>query len=210
MIMVNEDGDNSIVVIPGANFDLLPKDIADDCFNGADYILAQLESPMNTIEKTFRLAKEKGITTILNPAPASILSKELISCTDMLIPNETEFEVITGIKPVNEQDIEKGVAILFESGIKEVLITLGKNGAYYLNDSGSRYRTSGYKVKAVDTTAAGDSFIGGILTRLSVGDDIKTAMEYAMKVGALTVSKKGAQSSLPTKMDVEDFKGVKY
>lgn len=209
MIMVNEDGDNSIVVIPGANFDLLKESINDSYVEDYDYVLAQLESPIESIEKAFRIAKEKGLMTILNPAPARELSEGLIRNTDMIIPNETEFELITGVAPENDQAIEKGVTVLFEKGISDVLITLGKKGGYYLNSKGVRHKVSGYSVNAIDTTAAGDSFIGGLLTRLSIGDDIEQAMEYAMKVGAMTVSRKGAQSSLPTQKEIENFEGVK-
>lgn len=210
MIMVNADGDNSIVVIPGSNGELKVEDVSKEWFEGVDYVLAQLETPMETIEQAFKLAKEMNITTILNPAPARELSESLIANTDIFIPNETEFQMITGIKPETEEDISEGTKRLYDKGIKEVIITLGKQGAYYLSHSGHRYKTSAYNVKAVDTTAAGDSFIGGLLTRLSIGDSIEDAMEYAMKVGALTVGRNGAQSSLPRAKDVEEFKGSKH
>ncbi len=129
----------------------------------------------------------------MNPAPARELSEELIANTDLLIPNETEFELISGVEPTDDDTIEEGAEKLFAMGIKAVLITLGKNGASYLEASGYRFKTTGYQVDAVDTTAAGDSFIGGLLTRLSKGEPIDEAIEYAMKVGAVTVSRHGAR-----------------
>jgi len=209
LIMVNDDGDNSIVVIPGANFELKPEAISENQFTGFDYLLAQLETPMDTIEKAFAGAKTAGLQTVLNPAPAQTLSKELISNVDILIPNETEFELLTGFSPETENGLDAGTTLLFEQGVKALIITLGKNGALYISNSGERLHVNGYTVKAIDTTAAGDSFIGGLLTSLSKGENIKTAMEFAMKVGAVTVTKHGAQSSLPTQKEIEIFEGVK-
>lgn len=209
LIMVNEDGDNSIVVISGANYELTEEMIEDDIFKGVEYVLAQLETPLNTIEMVFKKAKEKGITTVLNPAPARQLNLNLLENVDMLIPNETEFSEITGVEARDTESVEKGAAILFDAGIEEIIITLGKKGAYYLNKSGKRHKETGYKVSAVDTTAAGDSFIGGLLRCISRNITIEDSMAYAMKVGAVTVSRPGAQSSLPTEEDIEEFEGVK-
>jgi len=210
MIMVNEDGDNSIVVISGANFELKPEMINDDYLENIDFVLAQLETPMDTIEEIFVKAKAKGITTILNPAPARELSQRLIDHTDMLIPNETEFKELTGFDADQEENIYKGAQILFDSGVKEIIITLGKMGAYYINSDLKEYRSLAFKVNAVDTTAAGDSFIGGLLTQLAMNKPIEEAIDYGMKVGAVTVSRHGAQNSLPTHTEVEIFKGDKY
>lgn len=209
LIMVNDDGDNSIVVISGANFELLPEDIKAEQFAQVDYLLAQLETPIETIEKAFKLAKEHHVTTVLNPAPARTLSSELIANTDLLIPNETEFEELTGVRPDTEEEIHQGARLLFSKGIKAILLTLGKQGAYYIDDTMKTYETKSYVVDAIDTTAAGDSFIGGLLTKLSEGLTIEESIEYAMKVGAITVSRNGAQSSLPTAKEIELFKGRK-
>lgn len=209
LIMVNDDGDNSIVVIPGANFELKPKDIKDEHFKGMDYLLAQLETPIETIEYAFARAKALGLQTVLNTAPAQKLSEELISNVDLLIPNETEFEILTGFSPETRDGLDAGTALLFEQGVKALIITLGKNGALYVGNDGEKLHVNGYSVKAIDTTAAGDSFIGGLLTSLSKGESIKVAMEFAMKVGAVTVTKHGAQSSLPTLGEIESFEGLK-
>ncbi len=209
LIMVNDDGDNSIVVIPGANFELKPKDIKDEHFENMDYLLAQLETPIETIEQAFTKAKAHGLQTVLNPAPAQKLSSSLISNTDLLIPNETEFELLTGFSPETKEGLDAGTTLLFEQGVKALIITLGKNGALYVGRDGEKLHVNGYAVKAIDTTAAGDSFIGGLLTALSKEETIKEAMEFAMKVGAVTVTSHGAQSSLPTLSEIESFEGVK-
>ncbi|MCT4585264.1 MAG: ribokinase [Peptostreptococcaceae bacterium] len=206
LIMVNSNGDNSIVVIPGANFEFKENELKKDIFNDVDYLLAQLETPLKTIEKAFILAKEKNVFTILNPAPARVLSDELIKHTDLLIPNETEFESLSGYDASNEANIIKGSNVLFEKGVKAILITLGKNGSFYIDSNNFSLKQKGYIVDVVDTTAAGDSFIGGFLTSISKGEDIKTSMEFATKVSALTVTKYGAQSSLPSILEVDNFK----
>lgn len=208
MIMVNEDGDNSIVVIPGANFDLKPEDIEDSVIDDCDILVSQLEIPLNTIEYIFRKAKEMNKYTILNPAPACKLGDNLLENIDLLILNETEIEVLSDIKINSFEDILKGAKILMDKGVKELIITLGKNGAVYFN-SEKYTRFNAYKVEAVDTTAAGDSFIAGLTVELSRGKDIYEAIEFATKVAAITVTRKGAQSSLPTLEEVNNFKGVK-
>jgi len=209
MIMVNEDGDNSIVVVPGANFELAPNKMKDEHLEQVDYVLGQLETPVETIEELFTKAKEKGIKTILNPAPARELSQSLINNIDLLIPNETEFQLLTGIAADTNENIRIGAKKLFQSGVKEIIITLGKDGAFYLNKEGKEYTAKAYQVLAVDTTAAGDSFIGGLLTQLSLDKSIEEAIDYGMKVGAVTVSRHGAQSSLPNADDIENYRGEK-
>ena len=213
LIMVNDDGDNSIVVIPGANFHLTPDCIetseVDGALKAADYLVAQLETPVETIELAFEKAKKLGLQTVLNPAPAQTLSKSLISNVDLLIPNETEFELLTGHSAETEEGLQAGASLLFEQGVKALIITLGKNGALYIDRDQKRFHVSGYKVEAVDTTAAGDSFIGGLITALSEGLSMEEAMAFAMKVGAVTVTKHGAQSSLPSREEIQSFEGVK-
>ncbi len=209
LIMVNKSGDNSIVVIPGANNELSEQTIEEEFFKETDFVLAQFEVPKKTILKAFTIAKNMGIKTVLNPAPASTIDDDLLSICDILIPNETEFEIITGCSANNKESIIKGANILFDKGVHEVLVTLGENGAIYLTSDGTIYEEDAYEINAVDTTAAGDSFIGGLLTSLSNNKTMEEAIGYAMKVGALTVSKQGAQSSLPQTDEVEQFEGVK-
>lgn len=209
LIMVNDDGDNSIVVISGANFSLTSDEIKEEVFDGFDFVLAQLETPIEVIEKVFEIAKKKGIYTILNPAPSRKLSQKLISNIDLLIPNEIEFEELTGHAASNSKELEKGAKMLFDKNLGSILITLGKEGARYFDCNGKDIRIPGYLVDAIDTTAAGDSFIGGFMSSISKGETIEDAMKFAMKVGAITVSRHGAQSSLPELIEVELFKGIK-
>ncbi|MGB3366963.1 MAG: ribokinase [Acidaminobacteraceae bacterium] len=206
LIMVNSDGDNSIVVIPGANFDIDRGDICKEMLDG-DYLVAQLETPLEVIESSFKLAKAKGIKTVLNPAPAKKLSKELLSRVDILIPNETEFEFITGHNALDEGELDLGVKKLIDLGTGLVLITLGSNGSVLCDGKEKKYFETS-KVKAVDTTAAGDSFIGGLLYSLSNGKSIDESIVFASKVAALTVTRSGAQSSLPTLKEVNERYGV--
>lgn len=208
MIMVNEDGDNSIVVIPGANFDLTVEDIEDSVLEDCDILVSQLEIPLDTIEYIFKRAKEMKKYTILNPAPAMKLSDELLKNTDLLVLNETETEVLSDVKIKDFEDIVKGAKSLLDKGINEVIVTLGKDGAIYFNKEEER-KFRAYKVEAVDTTGAGDSFIAGLAVELSKGKDIFSAIEFGSKVAAITVTRNGAQSSLPTLDEVENFKGVK-
>ncbi len=209
LIMVNESGDNSIVVIAGANFELSDSIIEKQYFKDVDFVLSQFEVPKKTILKAFKIASEMGIKTVLNPAPASEIADELLRVCDMIIPNQTEFETITKVKPNSRKAIVKGANFLFDKGVKEVIVTLGADGAIYLNAEGKVHEESAYDVQTIDTTAAGDGFIGGLLTYLSKNKSIEEAMDYAMKVGAITVGKSGAQTSLPYDSEVKKFKEIK-
>lgn len=207
VIMVEEQGDNSIVVIPGANFTLTPKDIDNSikAIEESDIIVTQLETPVETVKYTMKLAKERGKYTILNPAPAAKLDDELIGCIDLLTPNETELEVLSGVKIESEADILTGAKVLINKGVKELVVTLGEKGALYINNDYNQIYPA-FRVKPVDTTAAGDSFTAGIAVALSEGKSMGEAIKFATKVGALTVTKAGAQSSLPSRKEVEAFK----
>ncbi|MCG8538330.1 MAG: ribokinase [Clostridia bacterium] len=209
MIMVNDEGDNSIVVVPGANFKLTPKDIDDslEAIEEGEIVVAQLETPIDTVRYTLKKAKELGKYSILNPAPAARLDDELIGYIDLLIPNETELEVLSGKAIESELDIISAAKILIDKGVKELIVTMGDKGSLYINGNESRIYPA-YRVKPVDTTAAGDSFIGGIAVALWQGKTMEESIQFATKVGALTVTKEGAQSSLPTLKEVEDFKGL--
>jgi len=206
LIMVEDHGDNSIVVIPGANFELTPKDIDDSlhAIEEADIVVTQLEIPIDTVRYTLKKAKELCKYTVLNPAPAAKLDDELIKNVDLLTPNETELEILSGMKIETEEDILAGARILIDKGVKELIVTLGDKGALYVNEEVSNFYEA-YRVNPVDTTAAGDSFTAGIAVALSEGKSMDKAIKFASKVGALTVTKEGAQSSLPTREEVMQF-----
>jgi len=205
-IMVNANGDNSIVVIPGANFDIDKKDIREkrDVIKSSDVLVCQLESPLEVIEEALSIAKAEDTFTILNPAPGKVLPKSILKHVDLLTPNESELEILTGEKVTDEKSLLKACDILLEQGIKELIVTLGEKGSLLINTS-DHQKFEAIKVDAVDTTAAGDSFTGALAFAIDQGQSIKEAIQLATQVAAMTVTKKGAQSSLPSMAEVKEF-----
>ena len=208
LITVDKNAQNSIVVSPGANFEVKEDDIDNniEAIKNSDIVVLQLETPLNTIKYALNKAKELNKYTILNPAPAVKLDDEIIKNVDLLTPNETELEIISGVSIETEEDIQKAAQIMIEKGVKELIVTLGSKGSLYINKEKSMFKKA-YKVEAVDTTAAGDSYTGALAVALSQDKGMEEAMDFASKVGALSVLKEGAQSSLPTLEDVENFRG---
>lgn len=208
LITVDKNAQNSIVVSPGANFEVKEDDIDNniEAIKNSDIVVLQLETPLNTIKYALNKAKELNKYTILNPAPAVKLDDEIIKNVDLLTPNETELEIISGVSIETEEDIQKAAQIMTEKGVKELIVTLGSKGSLYINKEKSMFKKA-YKVEAVDTTAAGDSYTGALAVALSQDKNIEDAMDFASKVGALSVLKEGAQSSLPTLEDVKNFRG---
>ena len=208
LITVDKNAQNSIVVSPGANFEVKEDDIDNniEAIKNSDIVVLQLETPLNTIKYALNKAKELNKYTILNPAPAVKLDNEIIKNVDLLTPNETELEIISGVSIETEEDIQKAAQIMIEKGVKELIVTLGSKGSLYINKEKSMFKKA-YKVEAVDTTAAGDSYTGALAVALSQDKNIEDAMDFASKVGALSVLKEGAQSSLPTLEDVKNFRG---
>lgn len=208
LITVDKNAQNSIVVSPGANFEVKEEDIDNniEAIKNSDIVVLQLETPLNTIKYALKKSKELNKYTILNPAPALKLDDEIIKNVDLLTPNETELEIISGVSIETEEDIQKAAQIMIEKGVKELIVTLGSKGSLYINKEKSIFKKA-YKVEAVDTTAAGDSYTAALAVALSKDQSIEEAMDFASKVGALSVLKEGAQSSLPTLEDVENFRG---
>ena len=206
-ITVDSNAQNSIVVAPGANFELTKDDIDKniDCIKNCDIVVIQLETPLETVKYALQVSKDLGKYTILNPAPAVKLDDEIISNVDLLTPNETELEIISGMKIDDEESIKSAAQKMIEKGVKELIVTLGSKGSLYISKDNSFFKPA-YKVDAVDTTAAGDSFTGALAVALSNNKSMEEAMDFASKVGALSVMKEGAQSSLPTLKDVENFR----
>ena len=208
LITVDKNAENSIVVAPGANFKVAVEDIDNniEAINNSDIVVVQLETPLETIKYGLKKAKEAGKYTILNPAPAVVLEDEIIKNVDLLTPNETELEILSGVEINTEDDIKRAAQIMIDKGVKELIVTLGSKGSLYINKERSMFK-SAYKVQAVDTTAAGDSYTGALSVAFANNKDVEEAMDFASKVGALSVMKEGAQSSLPTLKDVENFRG---
>ncbi|HDE7392078.1 TPA: ribokinase [Staphylococcus aureus] len=198
-ITVNAEGQITIYVYGGANMTMTPEDVinAKDAIINADFVVAQLEVPIPAIISAFEIAKAHGVTTVLNPAPAKALPNELLSLIDIIVPNETEAELLSGIKVTNEQSMKDNANYFLSIGIKTVLITLGKQGTYFATKNQSQH-IEAYKVNAIDTTAAGDTFIGAFVSRLNKSqDNLADAIDFGNKASSLTVQKHGAQASIP-------------
>ena len=196
--------DNFIILNPGANGDMTPEFIAENAhlIHKADYIVLQLEIPTETIVKICQLANESKAKVILNPAPYKEIPEEVYSLIDYLIPNEHEAYGYTGITLNSQEDCIAAVKKLQARGVANVIITLGEKGAVY-NYQGQILFHPAEKVTAVDTTSAGDSFIGALVVKLSEGVELPDAVAFATKVSAITVSRKGAAKSIPYINEVE-------
>lgn len=204
LINVDEDGENSIVVAPGANGTLIPNDIRSDVFETGrqDIFLMQLEIPVDTVKYAAEKASAKGNRVILNPAPACWLSDNLFKCIYLITPNETEAGILTGIEVFDPTSARQAAEKLREKGVKNVVITMGGAGAYILSGTVS-IMIPGIKVKAVDTTAAGDVFNGALAVAISEGQDIVTAVNFANKAASISVTRMGAQASAPFRNEVK-------
>jgi len=201
VIVVDSQGQNSIILSPGANAKVTPSDISPGSFSGCSLLLLQLEIPIETVIHSANLAREKGLLILLNPAPARNLPDDLLRTADYILPNETELGLLTG-KPVNDlASVGTAGRSLLARGAKNIIVTLGAQGALIVNQDSVKL-TPSFKVNVVDTTAAGDAFIGGLAVRLLNGKSLEDAVQYACACGALAVTKFGAQPSLPTAEDV--------
>lgn len=204
LITVDGHGENCIVVASGANASLLPKDIdhARSAIETADYLLMQLEVPMETIEYSADIASKKGVKIVLNPAPAAFLPQSLIEKLYLITPNKTEAEMLTGIKVTGIESAKKAAKAISDKGVENVIITLGAKGSL-VKEKDKYYQVDAYEVETVDTTAAGDTFNGALCVALSEGKELKEAVEFAAKAAALSVTRMGAQSSIPYRKEVD-------
>ncbi len=197
-IMLNENKDNSIVVIEGANGELSENEVVETWFEGFDYVVLQNEIKEETVRRVIEIAYSLKKKIILNLAPARYISSELLSKIDILVVNETEFEFITGLEYNNETDLKLGFKKL---NVGAIIITLGGDGSKYI-DCKELISVEAEKVEVVDTTAGGDSFIGGFMYSLSLGKNIEECLKFANKVAGYTVTKLGAQSAMPFYNDI--------
>lgn len=199
-------GDNHIILDAGANACVTPELIAQnaDLFAWADVVVMQFEIPEESVLAAARLAKEKNALVIVNPAPVKTVDPELYSLIDWIIPNEFEAELLVGVSPEDEGSAQHAIELLRAKGCKNVILTLGKRGSAFTD--GNRIASFGiYPVQVKDTTAAGDSFIGGLCAMLCEGKSIVDAVAYASAVSAITVSRNGAACSIPTAHEVDAF-----
>ena len=206
LITIDKDGQNKIIVISGSNMKLSLSDIQSRrmLFANIKIVLTQLEIPLDTVLITAELSKKEGAIFILNPAPAQQLPDELLRRIDFLTPNEIELEQISGIKVVDEESAGKAALDLINRGVRNVIVTLGSNGALLVNKNEIK-KFPAIKVQAVDTTGAGDSFNGGFAFSLAKGNDLEKSIEFANKVASISVTRMGAQSSMPFFNEVELF-----
>jgi ribokinase len=206
LITVDDIGNNVIVVAPGANKMLSPDDVkravSDISSSGA--LVAQLEIPLETVEFAARLANNCGVLFILDPAPAQKLSPELLKMVDVLTPNETEAQILSGVEVTDENSACTAAKKLLAYGAKSVILTMGAKG-FLLADNDRMEFVSALKIDAVDTTAAGDAFTGSLAVGLAQGKTLYDAALFANYVAALSVTKMGAQSSMPTAETVDSF-----
>lgn len=204
LIMVDNNGENCIVVASGANASLSTHDIekARDVIESADIILMQLEIPMNTVEYAAKMAFDKGIKVILNPAPAAYLSNELMKCLYAIVPNKTEAEILSGIKVSDWDSARQAADSISAKGVDNVVITLGSKGSF-VKEGDSCYEVPVEKIDAIDTTAAGDTFCGAFCVGLSEGLPIHDAVYFANTAAGITVTREGAQSSIPYRKEIK-------
>lgn len=202
LIEVDETGQNRIVVISGANGKLKSENFNPEVEE--KILLAQLECPVNELEEIFRKAKKSNYRTVLNPAPATKLEPSFLAEIDILIPNEHEAKILTGITVTDMNSAEDAARELILQGVAEVIITLAEKGAVYVSNEKVIYQPA-YKVTAVDTTAAGDAFCGGLVSELSRGKSIEAALNFAAAAGGLATTKSGATPSLPTEKEIRSL-----
>jgi ribokinase len=204
LIFVSVDGQNSIAVASGANALLSPADIrrAARAFCGATALLMQLETPLRTVGEAARLARRESVPVILNPAPAQDLPGELLRRVSILTPNESEASALSGITVRDVATAAKAAARLRRLGAGAVIITLGAQGAF-VADAQTQQLVGGFSVKPVDTTAAGDVFNGTLAVALGEGRSLLAAARFANAAAAISVTRRGAQSSAPTRREIE-------
>jgi len=208
LIFVNGDGENVIGIHAGANAALSPAlvEAQRERIAQASALLMQLESPIESVLTAAKIAKQNNTIVALNPAPARELSDELLALVDIITPNETEAEKLTGIRVENDEDAAKAAQVLHEKGIHTVLITLGSRGVW-ASVNGEGRRVPGFKVDAVDTIAAGDTFNGALITALLEEKPLSDAIRFAHAAAAIAVTRKGAQPSVPWRDEIEAFLG---
>jgi ribokinase len=206
VIELTPKGENRIIAFLGANGSLSVNDLKrlERYWKGVDVFVTQLEIPFSTVEKGLKMAKEKGALTLLNPSPPVQLPSHVLSSVDFIVPNEVEAQYLTGIKWKGDREIRKMAEKFLDQGVKNVVITLGSKGLFFKNRSEEVWMNA-FRVNVIDTTAAGDAFLGALASGLSENKPIQEVLRFANGAGALATTKLGAQPSLPLKKDLNRF-----
>lgn len=206
LIFVNGEGENVIGIHAGANAALSTAQVEAqrERIAEADALLMQLESPLDSVELAAQIAHQNQTTVVLNPAPARALPDALLSLVDIITPNETEAEKLTGVRVENDNDAAKAAQVLHAKGIDTVIITLGSRGVW-ASVKGEGRRVPGFKVQAIDTIAAGDTFNGALMTALLENTPLADALRFAHAAAAIAVTRKGAQPSVPWREEIDEF-----
>lgn len=205
-IVLDDQGNNRIVVVPGANMRYNLADLAElaEIVPDHDLIMLQLEMDMEVVKAAVKMGQRCGVPVVLNPAPAQELDNDLLQAVDYLTPNETEAELLTGVPVTSLDGARRAAAVLLDKGPKHVVITLGENGAF-LATQDVFLHVPGFPVQTVDTVAAGDAFNGALAVQIAQGSSLEEAVKFANAVGALAVTRPGAIPSLPKKEEVQEF-----
>jgi len=206
LITVDQQGRNTIIVVPGANHHLLPQDIEniEDAMSETGLVVLQMEIPLETVWESILLARKHAVPVLLNPAPANPIPDEILDGLDYLIPNESELGLLTGMPTATLMEIKQASQVLLTKGVKRVILTRGEQGCFYL-DHEKEIVLPAFQVQPVDTTAAGDAFIGGFASSLMTTDSIHTALKTGSAAGALAATKAGAQTSLPSRLELDQI-----
>mgnify|MGYP001315906619 CR=1 FL=1 len=201
-ILLDADGQNEILVFGGANQSITGKTLNLNDLAGQDFLITQFETPQAAALAAFKQAKQDGVLTILNPAPAHEILPELLALTDLIVPNETESALLTGIEVTDLDSMKANAAAFKRMGIPKTIITVGSRGAFFATEQQVGFMPA-FKVHAKDTTAAGDTFIGALASQLQRDfDNIEVATQYAQRASSITVQRYGALPSIPTKTEI--------
>lgn len=206
MIIVDETGQNSIVVVLGANGKCRPDDLhrARELFSAADFLLVQLEIPLETVDAALDMARAAGVRSVLDAGPPRKLPLELIRKADVVSPNETETAALTGMEVTDPATAREAAKKLLDDGVETVVLKLGEQGSFVATRDLEEH-VPAYRVDAVDTTAAGDAFTAALAVAMADGDDLVGAARFANAAGAVAVTRFGAQPSMPTRDEVSEF-----
>ncbi|RUS46021.1 ribokinase [Cohnella sp. AR92] len=203
-ITVSDSGENQIILAEGSNGQVLPGDVDKELLAGAKAVMLQNEIPWETNLQAMRMCREIGhVRLVYNPAPVRPIPQEAYELIDLLVVNETEAEGLTGLAVVSQEDAAAAAAELIRRGAGSALVTLGSKGAYYAGADGERLFAPARKVRAIDTTAAGDTFIGALVAAGTNGLPMEEALSYAAAAAAIAVTRPGAQASIPTREEIE-------